>query len=399
MKRSGLLGLVAAVGLILAVALAACGGSSSSSSSSTPSGGGSTTASGGSGGESEEAGVAEAKKLLAKYGKGVGGPLPSSPTTPPAGKEVWILSCSQAASGCSIGADAAKEAAEIAGLTVRLVDGEGDASKYNTAIEQARVAGADAMILFAIDCAPVKQSLQRAKEAGMIIEDDTGFDCDDPVQGGTEPLFTHQTEPEKGVESWRKAALIGGELQAAWAIANIEGKKEAIQFKSTDVENIQLFVEGFKKAFDCAECSVAETVPFHLTELGSPITQKAQTAMLKHPDVNVLESAPDPVAISTAQAIVNAGKTSSVDNTGLLGVPENIALIREKRGQSMSVAWPATWLGWASVDDVIRLLNEEKPEYSGWGQGIIDEESLPEGEDYEPPVDFQANYEKLWGVN
>jgi ribose transport system substrate-binding protein len=382
---------------LLAVGISACGGSSSSSGGSTESSGGGSAET--SGGGSEEAAVKQAEAYLAKYGKGVGGPLPTEPAKAPSGKNVWILSCAQAASGCASITAAIKEASEKVGWKATVVDGEGNVSKWNSAVEQARVAGANALFAVSVDCAPIKQALQRAKESGMITEGISDYDCNNPIEGGTEPLFTHVFEgPEKGPESWAKLAEAGGGLQAAWDIVHIPGKKEAIQFTSQDVAVTQYINKGFKKEFDCPECSIVDEVPFHLTELGSPLTQKAQTAMLKYPNANILAPPYDPVSEDTAQAIVNAGKVSSVYNTGLLATPSNVELIKQGRGQEMTVAWDSKWFGWAAVDDVIRLFDGMKPVYSGWDQGIVDKEHLPEGEVYEAPVNYVANYEKLWGI-
>jgi ribose transport system substrate-binding protein len=393
---------------LLALAVSACGGGDSSSSTSGGSGGatseegGSTGASEGGeseGGGSEEASVKEAEAYLAKYGKGVGGPLPTEPAKPEPGKNVWILSCAQAASGCASITAGIKEAAELVGWKATVVDGAGDVSKWNSAVDQARVAGADAFFAVSVDCAPIKQALQRAKASGMITEGVSDYDCSDPIEGGGEPLFTHVFEgPIKGPESWAKLGEAGGALQAAWIIAHVEGAKEAIQFTSQDVAVTQYISKGFQEEFKCPECSIVDEVPFHLTELGAPLTQKAQTAMLKNPTANVLAPPYDPVSENTAQAIVNAGKLGSVYNTGLLATPSNVDLIKQERGQNMTVAWDSKWFGYAAVDDVIRLFDGQEPVYSGWDQGIVDKEHLPKGETYEAPVDFAANYEKLWGI-
>jgi len=383
--------LVLALTALLAIGVAACGGGDDST------GGGGDT----SGGSAEaDASVKDAEAYLAKYGKGVGGPLPTEPAKPQPGKDVWILSCAQAASGCASITAAIKEAAEEVGWKATVVDGAGDVSKWNSAVDQARVAGADALFSVSVDCAPIKQTLERAKAAGMITEGVSAYDCSDPISGGGEPLFTHMFEgPIKGPESWAKLAEAGGGLQAAWTVVHVPGEKEAIVFTSQDVAVTQYINKGFKDQFNCDECSIASEVPFHLTELGSPLTQKAQTAMLKYPDANVLAPPYDPVSESTAQAIVNAGKVGTVYNTGLLATPSNVELIRSGRGQEMTVAWDSRWFGWAAVDDVIRLFNDQEPVYSGWDQGIVDKENLPEGEVYEAPVDYIANYEKLWGLD
>jgi ribose transport system substrate-binding protein len=383
MRTAGVLTCLAA---LLAVGLSACGGGSGADAEET-------------GGASADAAVKKAEAYLAENGSGVGGPLPTTPAKPPPGKDVWILSCAQVASGCAAITASTKEAAEAVGWKVTVVDGAGDVSKWNSAVDQARVAGADAFVSVSVDCAPIKQALERAKSSEMVLTAVSAYDCSDPLGGEGEPLFDHVFEgPVKGPESWAKAAEAGGGLQAAWDIVHIPGKKEAIQFTSQDVAVTQYISKGFQDVFDCPECSIAGEVPFHLTELGGPLTQKAQTAMLKYPNANILAPPYDPVSLNTASAIVNSGKTDSVYNTGLLAIPANVELIESDRGQQMSVAWDADWMGYAAVDDLIRLFNGEKPVYSGWDNGIVDKDNLPEGDVYKAPVDYVGNYEKLWGL-
>ncbi|HWC09303.1 MAG TPA: substrate-binding domain-containing protein [Solirubrobacterales bacterium] len=393
-RLSGALTCLAAA--LLAIGLSACGGSDDSTSSS----GASTEAGSTESGSSDaDAAVAKAEKYLEENGKGVGGPLPTEPAKAPPGKDVWILSCAEAASGCQTITAGIKEAAEEVGWKTTVVDGAGDVTKWNSAVDQARVAGADAFFAVSVDCAPIKQALERAKASGMITEGVSDYDCSDPLEGGTEPLFTHVFEgPFKGPESWAKLGEAGGGLQAAWDIVNIEGDKKAIQFTSQDVAVTQYISKGFEENFDCPECEIVGEVPFQLTELGATLTQKAQTAMLKYPDANIMAPPYDPVSENIAAAIVNSGKVGSITNTGLLASPPNIELIRSGRGQEMSVGWDSRWFGWAAVDDVIRLFNGQEPVYSGWDQGIIDKDNLPEGDTYVAPVDYISNYKKLWGL-
>jgi ribose transport system substrate-binding protein len=136
-------------------------------------------------------------------------------------------------------------------------------------------------------------------------------------------------------------------------------------------------------------------VPFHLTELGAPLTQKAQTALLKYPGANLMAAPYDPVSTNAAQAVTNAGKKGDVYTLG--EGAENLELIASG-GQAMSVAWDLSWLGWAGVDDINRLLDGRQPVYSGWGQGIVDSENLPEGNVYHAPAEYEKNYLKIWGV-
>lgn len=393
----------AAVGVLaaltLALLLSACGGSGGESSS-TGSSESSTEVTQGEEASGEETGhtVAWAEKFLEENSSGVNGSLPTKPTTPAPNKDIWILAADQSVPAIAKTAEEALIATEAAGWKGKVINGEGSVAKYNAIIDEARVAGADAVLLIAVDCAPVKGALQRAKAAGMPVTSGGTEDCDAPSQGGTEALFTQNFEPEPGTLSSLGVAHRAGELKAAWVLANVPGKKEVIQFVTTDVYNVHAFAEGFKNAFNCGECSIVETIPFHLSEIGTTITQKAQTAMLKHPNANVIDSGIDSVAKEVAQAIVNLGKTESVYNVSVLGEPEVITLIKDGRGVSATVGWDTNWHSWSQVDNLIRYFNHEKQVFSGWGMGIVDKEHLPKGEEWEPPVEFRENYEKLWGV-
>lgn len=250
-----------------------------------------------------------------------------------------------------------------------------------------------------VACGPIQQSLKRAKASGLIVESIYGQDCDLPSQGGTESLYTHSLEMQEGAKSPQGFVELAGALQAKWAIANIDGKKEAIMFPAGSVPTVETVNKGFEAAFDCSDCSIAGSVPWTIAELGSPITQKAQTAMLKYPQANLMMSGVGPVAEYTAPAIVNTGKTDTILNTGSSASPQNLELIRDDRGQSMAVATDGRWFGYAATDDVVRLFNDETPVFSGFSAGIVDTENPYAGEEFHSPVDYVSNYRKLWGVN
>jgi ribose transport system substrate-binding protein len=63
------------------------------------------------------------------------------------------------------------------------------------------------------------------------------------------------------------------------------------------------------------------------------------------------------------------------------------------------VAVPADWQGWAAIDTLNRIFAGQKPVDEGLGFQAWDKtHNLGASGGYEPKVDYQAAYKKLWGA-
>jgi len=126
--------------------------------------------------------------------------------------------------------------------------------------------------------------------------------------------------------------------------------------------------------------------------------QKARTALLQHPEGTYAMAPNDPGASLVAQAVQSAGKSGKVKVLGTLGDPQSIELIKSGRGQVMSIGFDTAWIGWAAMDDLVRIFAEKQPVYSGWTVGLVDRDNLPDGSQYHAPVDYETAYPEAWGV-
>lgn len=377
-----LLPLIAAM-LLSALVLAACGDDDGDSDG--------TTAANGSGGGGDL--VAEAQRYIEENAPGAR-ELPDSAPKPPEKMTVWAIPCASAASGCQDIVTGVEAAGKVLGWEVKTFDGQGDPARWAAGINQAVAAGADAIVTASIDCAPVKASLQKARKAGVITINTTGFDCDSV---GGQKLFSSTVAPAPNEDDWKRTAEVSGALQAAWAIAKHDGDVKAIHFTNEEQELTIGLGAGFRDYLQkCDTCEIVKDVPFQLADLGDPLTQKASSALLASSDANVAVTPYDPAAAPVAQAVVAAGKAQKVQVVGAIGAPLSLELIRDGRGQAMSVGWDVVWLGWAAMDDIIRIANDQEPVYSGWALGIVDADSLPKGNQYHGPADYESNYEQIW---
>lgn len=366
---------------VAVLGIGACGDSDSSDSGTTTAASGTTEA--------------YQQKLDELY-KGTYTEPTGGPVTPPANKNVWVISTGQAVETSVNAVNAMKEATSKLGWKLNVVDGKFDSSLQLTGINQAVAAKADAIILLYIDCAPVKVGLQKAKSADIPVVGIESSDCT-----GT-PLINHVVKYAADMEF--KPWIIGwGAAQADWVIGVTEGKANTILSIETDLSTTRLAGEGSKQAFaKCPTCKV-EVLEFVGTDFGPKLQQKIEQSLIKNPDANSFIAAYDAVLTSGgAQALVSSGRVDELDIMGGEGSVPGIELIYDDKGMDACIGLPTAQEGFAGIDSAVRLIAGEDPSNTnsgiGWQACDKDNNLPPKGESYQPPVDYKATYYGFWGV-
>ncbi|WP_311208414.1 MULTISPECIES: substrate-binding domain-containing protein [unclassified Aeromicrobium] len=386
---------IAGAGLLL---VAACGGSGDG---------------GGGASETSASVVEEAKAAVAKNREGTDRALPSSAPTPEAGKNVWLISCTQAGEGCSAPAAGAEEAAKTIGWDLTVFDGKGRPDVYANGIRSAIADGADGIILDVIDCVAVKSALQDARKAGVKTFAFYAFDCDDPIlkdQG--EPLFDAELNFGDDMAYYDYVEKVQSQSVADYVIAKTEGKAKIIEFTEDDLVVAQHLNKGFEEGLKkCGGCEIVKKVPFNLDDfVTGKLGGKAEAALTQHPDANVLYSPYDSaLTVGIAQAVVASGRNDDVLVTGNEGLTPNIGFVKGNKGQDFITGLPARWVGWAAIDSMNRLLQGEDQVDQGMGFQTIDAEGpFPKqttfydgniDKDGNPKQDYVANFKKIWKVS
>jgi ribose transport system substrate-binding protein len=345
--------------------------------------------------------VAEAEKRLEAAYKGTDRALPTSAPKPMPGKKVWIISPGQIGESASIPTNAAKEAGEAVGWKMTLYDAKLDLTNFSLGIRQAVAAKADGIILHAIDCALVKQPLIEARAAKVKILAYYALDCDDPSVKG-EPLYDGSVNFGSQFGDYASLTRTWGAAKADWVIAKTKGKAKVIQFKQDELLVVKYIREGFEQGLaKCKTCEIVKTVDFTLADLGPKLQQKAQGALLQHPEANAIHVPYDSaMLLGVGAALVESGRNDKIEVIAGEGFPSNIQLIRDNKGQDAANAFPAPWTGYAAIDSLNSLFHGQKPQDSGIGYKLIDRDhNLPApGKGYEPAADFRASYKKIWGI-
>jgi ribose transport system substrate-binding protein len=326
---------------------------------------------------------------------------PQQAKKPQPGKKVWIISPGQIGESASIPTNAAKEAGEAVGWKMTLYDSKLDVANFSLGIRQAIAARADGLILHSIDCPLVKQALNEARKANVKVLAYYSLDCDDPSVKG-EPLYDGSVNFGSQFGDYAALTRAWGAAKADWVIAKTQGKAKVISFKEDELLVVKYIREGFEEGLKkCKTCEIVKTVDFTLADLGPKLQQKAQGALLQHPEANAIHVPYDSaVLLGISAALIESGKNDKIELIGGEGFPSNVQLIRDNKGQDAANAFPSKWTGYAAIDSLNSLFHGEKPQDSGIGYKLIDREHNlpPAGQGYEPAVDYKAAYRKAWGV-
>jgi ribose transport system substrate-binding protein len=344
--------------------------------------------------------LSPAQALAAAY-KGTFGAPPATGPAAVSGKSVWVVSCGQAAYSCSIPAGYAMQAVSKIGWTGHLCDGKLDPTTESTCVQQATAAGANAILLAGIDCSGLVGQLQTAKAAGLLIIDPLGFDCNDPHVGGN-PVFSGNSTYAGG-ETLQAYMTDWGASRAAWIIGASHGTAQVIDVTLDGVLTPTYADAGFQQMMvKCSGCKVVDTVHLTLADLGSGAAQqKVATALQSNPSATYLDS---PFDSAIPAFIAGSVKDSGRKNLQIMGdecFPLNLGYVGTGGPESACSALVEAWDEWAAVDDLNRLFSGESAAQlpdSGNGFQLVDKtHNLGPANSYNPPVNFEADYEKVWG--
>lgn len=387
MRRSfGVVGAVFVLALLAISVLAGCGSGSGSA----------TTGSSDSSGSGNTAGI-DLNALFSAAGYQP--PPPKTSPKPEAGKEIALLSCGQTVEFCKNAIKGAENAAASIGWSTRVIDSKGDANVAQTGLRQAIAAGVDGIYVEAFDCQYIKSALQEAKEAGIPVVAEESRDCDENLKGkvvGGPKLITATVNYPQG--TWLDWLRTYGHMQAEYMLAKTGGDLKAVSFSYSDLAASVIITEAFDETL--AKCDSCENVEetFTVAEAGSSLQEKAQQALLKNPNANYVRVDSDGTLINGVYSAIEA----SHRDLGIMaseGSIETMNLAREGKAIA-GIGIPVEWFGYAAVDILNREFHGEGPAPAeGPGLQVWDtDHNVPPSGPYVPPINFEASFEKAWGV-
>ena len=381
--------------VVTAASLAACGGT-------VGGGSGSGADAGASGGGATQL----AKTRLDSMYKGFYGKPQSDTPKPPTGKNVWVLAYDLSQGFSERAAKASVDAGKTLNWNVHVFDAKGDPNTALQGIRGAIAAKADGLIVQIYDCSSVQSGLEQARAAGIKIVSDEGSDCAKPLFNANTPFTAGGYPGNDGtykpwVTAWAKP-------NADWIAVKSKGSAKVIVVAETDASSTIIAVKGFREelAAACPGCKVVATVNIVGADVGTPLQQKIQQALLQHPDATAVANTIADYAQTggIAAAVQASGRAGKLLLTGGEGAAPNMDLIRQNQGQDTATCQDLAWNAYADMDQLIRLFTGAPAATdSGMGFNIVDRQHNlpPKGSQCVPtqdgkPVDYAGMYKQIW---
>ena len=326
------------------------------------------------------------------------------PTSRPAAKHktIAIISAGQGADSNYVPVDGAQQAATAIGWKSTIYDAKLNPSNYPGLVRQAIAAGVNGIILDAIDCDTVRPALEQARKAGIAVTAMYAFDCNDPHSSGSKtPLFSGLTSYGSRGKNLDAFTESYGADQADYIIAKSHNTAKIITVQDPEFTVLYYTLKGFDDTIAASHGSQV-IANLNITQedlVDGQIVPKIQAEIARYPDATWIKS---PFTYATTLGIVPALGTNvnHIQVMGGEGFHDELDDIRSGKITATN-AISSNWTGWAAVDTLNSIFLHQKPVDSGIGWTLVDAtHNLPSNPnaDYQPPIDYQAEYKKAWGV-
>jgi ribose transport system substrate-binding protein len=320
---------------------------------------------------------------------------PSTPAKAPAGIKIAAITCYSILEGCVIPADGIAKAAAAIGWQERTFDGGGTPTSQNSQILNAVSWGANVIALIAITPSAVQTGLAAAQKAGItIVSGSSGLSSPNPTitapAGQVWPAF--DVSPD-----YRKV----GQNIANWIIADSNGTANVAVYGDQEFDSINGQEAGLVPTLkSCTTCTVSPVMYFTATQIASSLGPETVSYLRTHPNVNYIYSGYDPPAAAQVQAIANAGMAHNVKIASVLGNSQNLQYIRNGEVQAADAAYDNTYMGFAIVDQTIRLLDKQplaQPVGENLPFQVVTKSNLGTNlTSWTAPFAYQDQFIKLW---
>ncbi|MCU1490998.1 MAG: sugar transporter substrate-binding protein [Acidimicrobiaceae bacterium] len=330
---------------------------------------------------------------------------PTTPTTPQVGKKVVVISCSQA-TACALEVAGVVQAAKVIGWKTQVVDGKGDAGVTASAIRNAVVGGANAIILASVNVGSVTSALQFAKAHHVPVLNNASNTA---AQEGINPTLVAGNNPDPDAQR--------GRITADWMIWNSGGKAQVMLFRTDDAGLNARDAATVARLKQCSGCKILEQNFAGFAVTTTPAMSQAVSSVLQRfPNVGYIRtpySAADVFAESALQSR-GAKKVQLISDS-----PTSLQMQQCYQGKSIGAVYgdDLTWVGWEAVDEMNRILQHPgvtppaentqwvlrlSPSKQFWpaGQTPPAAASCPASGNFNAgnPVNYQAKYKALWGL-
>lgn len=371
--------------------VASSAGTSSPSASAGPSTGSSAEASnGGSGAPANGVDHATQQIKAAMTAPTFTAPGPAFDATKAKGKSVWFIPNSSTIPFTLAVQKAFQAVADKVGIKLTVWPSTGKPTEWVQGIDHAIAQKAD-LVVMAAPPQLVGPQLTELAKAGIPVVVPHQYDASMPKPADVTAF---------GLAPFIEAA----NLMADYAIMDTQGKANTLVITTNESPPSKPMADAITAEYGkyCSACKATQ-VNVPVADWGSKMQGEVQTALLRDPTINYIITIFDSATQFVVPGVAAAGKTGKVGIATFNNTPFVLTNV-QKGVVNMDVGESITWIGYSSMDQVLRILSGVAPltdEVAPLRVFTKDNASvLGHQADNEKgyPTDYIVGYQKLWGL-
>jgi ribose transport system substrate-binding protein len=292
-----------------------------------------------------------------------------------------------------------RQAASLVGAKLTVFPNEGQPSQWAQGISTAIAQRASAIVLFAQDPQLVGPQIAQAQRAGIpvIVLRTTGEGEACPGRGAGAALGT-TCVPGPFEQA--------GRLEADAVISQSGGRADVLMITSNDARSTRPLVRALAQEFRlrCPACRT-RNVDVPIPQWADRIATEVRSALVRDPEIDYVIPIYDSMSQFAVPAIAAAGASARVKIATFNGTPFVLKLLQNRDVVATDVGESLAWIGWASMDQVFRVLSGVPPARSEHTPvRVFDASNVAEAGN-PPQFDtgygdaYVEGYRKLWGAS
>ncbi len=268
-----------------------------------------------------------------------------------AGKSIFYIPLSSGDQFDALITEASVRAAKAAGVKITVYANQGQVPEWVQGINTAIAQKANVIVLEgAPDTALLGPQIAAAKAAGISVISTHLYDSSFAAQALKDYPGLAAIVPANHYE--------GGMAMAVSAIVNTGGHVNALFISSNEVQPSAGIAKAYKDelAKQCPDTCKATVINIPISDWATKVQGTVQTALLRDPKINVISPVFDSMTQYISAGVMQAGASGHVKITAYNGNPSVLQMIQKKNLVVSDAGEPTEWLGWANIDQALRIL-------------------------------------------
>lgn len=235
-------------------------------------------------------------------------------------------------------------------INFQVFPNQGQPSQWQQGVQQATTTHANGILL---DAAPdpmvLQPQLAAAKKQGIKIVVSHLWNVGEKLPPNTDAIVP--------------ADFSGaGRLMADWTIVDTKGHANVLIFGPKEVPPTAYIVAAMQAEYKkyCPGCT-AQYINVPLTQFATNLQNDVTNAIKSNPQANYVVPVYDNMVQWAAPGVVASGKQNSVHIATYNGTDFVLKMIKQQHVVRMDVGENWTWLGWANMDQMMRVLSGVRP--------------------------------------